>query len=93
MFSTVDPDINDQNRDFLEYQIQAKLKDQNIQVEKEQIGEVLEALKIMLESQERGEQDKNLMLVRMIAAYYKVGLDAFTLEQGQVTHLAGTPLT
>lgn len=93
MYSTVDPVINEQNKDFLEYQIQAKLKDQNILVEKEQVGEVLDSLKNILESESRSQDEKNLLLVKMIAAYYKVGLDAFTLEQGQVTHLAGSALS
>ena len=44
------------------------------------MGEVLDTLKNILESEGRTQDDKNLLLVRMIAAYYKVGLDAFTLE-------------
>jgi hypothetical protein len=54
---------------------------------------VLDSIKTFMEASDSSQDDKHHMLVRMIAAYYKVGLDAFTLEQGQVTKLAGSALS
>ncbi|CDW75795.1 UNKNOWN [Stylonychia lemnae] len=81
MMCTRKQSVNQENRLFLIDQLQGRLKDQKIEVDRDQIGRVLDSLKNIQESPGLSQEDKNLFLKRMLATYYKVGFDAYVIRE------------
>lgn len=93
-FTSEDAQVNIDNKLFLVQRIQAKLKDHGVDVEdQDYIGLVLDMIRIVNEivSEETkgapaGEGDERDLFLYIIAStFYKVGIEAFTMEENQVS--------
>lgn len=87
-----------ENKNFLVLRIQNKLKDNGITIEdKDFIGMVLEMLRIVNEIVEEeningSQQERDMFLYLMASTFYKVGIEAYTMEENSIPGLATAAL-
>jgi len=92
-YTSEEAQVNIDNKLFLVQRIQAKLKDHGVDVEdQDYIGLVLDMIRIVNEiaSEETkeapGQDDEHDLFLYIIAStFYKVGIEAFTMEENQVS--------
>jgi hypothetical protein len=92
-YTSEEAQVNVDNKLFLVQRIQAKLKDHGVDVEdQDYIGLVLDMIRIVNEiaseetKEATGEGDERDLFLYIIAStFYKVGIEAFTMEENQVS--------
>ena len=92
-YTSEEAQVNIDNKLFLVQRIQAKLKDHGVDVEdQDYIGLVLDMIRIVNEivSEETKEapaegDEHDLFLYIIASTFYKVGIEAFTMEENQVS--------
>ena len=91
-YTTEEGSINIENKRFLVEKIQAKLKDHGITVEDQDfIGLVLDMIRIVHDivgeenKDSTDEHDRDMFLYIIASIFYKVGIEAFTMEENQVS--------
>jgi len=87
-FTTEDAQFNIESKLFLVQRIQAKLKDHGITVEDQDfIGLILDLVRIVNEivgeenKESTEERERDMFLYVIASTFYKVGIDAFTMEE------------
>ena len=92
-YTSEEAQVNIENKLFLVQRIQAKLKDHGVDVEdQDYIGLVLDMIRIVndIASEETKEapgedNERDLFLYIIASTFYKVGIEAFTMEENQVS--------
>jgi hypothetical protein len=92
-YTSEEAQVNIDNKLFLVQRIQAKLKDHMVDVDdQDYIGLVLDMIRIVndIVSEETKEapaevDERDLFLYIIASTFYKVGIEAFTMEENQVS--------
>ena len=92
-YTSEEAQVNIDNKLFLVQRIQAKLKDHGVDVDdQDYIGLVLDMIRIVndIVSEETKEapaegDERDLFLYIIASTFYKVGIEAFTMEENQVS--------
>lgn len=92
-YTSEEAQVNIENKLFLVQRIQAKLKDHGVDVDdQDYIGLVLDMIRIVndIVSEETKEapaegDERDLFLYIIASTFYKVGIEAFTMEENQVS--------
>lgn len=99
IYTTEDAELNMKNKAFLVDRIQGKLKDHGITIEdKEFIGIVLDMLRVVnditLEENQSSMdlRSKDLFLYIIASTFYKVGIEAYSMEENSIPGLAAAGL-
>jgi len=101
ILTTEDAELNIMNKNFLVDRIQGKLRDHGVNIEdKDFIGLVLEMIRIVheivqeehheMDSTTGDERDADLFLYIIGSTFYKVGIEAYTMEENSIIGIASS---
>lgn len=100
LYTNQDIEFNLKNKTFLVELIQKKLRDHGVKIEdKDYIGLVLDMIRVVNEmtreeAQANGgsEQEKDVFLYIIVSSFYKIGIEAYTMEENSIPGIAASEL-
>ena len=100
LYTSQDIEFNLKNKTFLVELIQKKLRDHGVKIEdKDYIGLVLDMIRVVNEmtreeAQANGdsEQEKDVFLYIIVSSFYKIGIEAYTMEENSIPGIAASEL-
>ena len=100
LYTSQDLEFNLKNKTFLVELIQKKLRDHGVKIEdKDYIGLVLDMIRVVNEmtreeAQANGgsEQEKDVFLYIIVSSFYKIGIEAYTMEENSIPGIAASEL-
>lgn len=100
LYTIQDIEFNLKNKTFLVELIQKKLRDHGVKIEdKDYIGLVLDMIRVVNEmtreeAQANGgsEQEKDVFLYIIVSSFYKIGIEAYTMEENSIPGIAASEL-